>query len=34
MRGTTFIKMEDARMIHNQSFVQTSYPAIALKIKL
>src|SRR6187455_2275752 len=23
-RGTTFIKMEDTRMIHNQSFVQTS----------
>ncbi len=33
-RGTTFIKMEDTRMIHNQSFVQTSYPAIAFKIKL
>jgi len=34
LRGTTFIKMEDTRMIHNQSFVQTSYPAIAFKIKL
>ena len=34
MGGTTFLKMEDSRMIHNQSFVQTSYPAIALKIKL
>ena len=34
MQATTFIKMEDARMIHNQSFVQTSYPVIALKIKL
>ena len=28
------IKMENARMIQYQSFVQTSYPAIALKIKL
>jgi hypothetical protein len=28
------IKMENARMIHYQSFVQTSYPAIVLKIKL
>jgi len=28
------IKMENARMIQNQSFVQTSYPSIALKIKL
>ena len=34
MQATTFIKMEDARMIHNQSLVQTSYPVIALKIKL
>ena len=34
MQATTFIKMEDARMIHNQSFIQTSYPVIALKIKL
>ena len=34
MGGTTFLKMEDSRMIHNQSFVRTSYPAIALKIKL
>ena len=34
LRGTTFIKMEDTRMIHNQSFVQTSYPAIAFKLKL
>jgi hypothetical protein len=28
------IKMESARMIQYQSFVQTSYPVIALKIKL
>ncbi len=28
------IKMENFRMIQYQSFVQTSYPAIALKIKL
>ena len=28
------IKMENARMIQSRSFVQTSYPAIALKIKL
>ena len=34
MKATTFIKMENTRMIHNQSFVQTSYPAIAFKIKL
>jgi len=34
MQATTFIKMEDTRMVHNHSFVQTSYPAIALKIKL
>ena len=34
MRGTTFIKMEDAKLIQNQSFVQTSYPAITVKIKL
>jgi len=34
MQAITFIKMEDARMIHNQSFIQTSYPVIALKIKL
>ena len=34
MDMTTNIKMENVRMIQNQSFVQTSYPAIALKIKL
>jgi hypothetical protein len=28
------IKMENARMLQYQSFVQTSYPAIVLKIKL
>ena len=28
------IKMENARMFQYQSFVQASYPAIALKIKL
>jgi hypothetical protein len=28
------IKMENARMIQQESFVQTSYPAIALKINL
>ena len=28
------IKMENVRMIQYQSFVQTSYPSIALKIKL
>ena len=28
------IKMENVRMFQYQSFVQTSYPAIALKIKL
>ena len=33
MKATTFIKMEDTGMIKNQSFVQTSYPVIALKIK-
>ena len=31
---TANIKMEDAKLIRNQSFVQTSYPAFALKIKL
>jgi len=34
MQATTFIKMENATMIQNQSFAQTSYPAITLKIKL
>ena len=34
MKTTAFIKMEDTRMIKNQSFVQTSYPSIALRIKL
>ena len=34
MNATTFIKMEDTRIVQNQSFVQTSYPAIALEIKL
>jgi hypothetical protein len=28
------IKMENARMIQYKSFVQTSYPAVSLKIKL
>ena len=31
---TANIKMEDAKLIRNQSFVQTSYPAITVKIKL
>ncbi len=31
---TANIKMENVRMFQYQSFVQTSYPAIALKIKL
>jgi len=31
---TANIKMENVRMIQYQSFVQTSYPSIALKIKL
>lgn len=31
---TTNIKMEKATIIERQSFVQTSYPVIALKIKL
>ena len=34
MQATTFIKMENVRMIPNQSLVQTSYPSIALRIKL
>ena len=34
MDMTANIKMENVRMIQNQSFVQTSYPAIVLKIKL
>jgi len=34
MKATAFIKMEDGKRTHNQSFVQTSYPAITLKIKL
>jgi len=28
------IKMENSEMIQKEPFVQTSYPAIALKIKL
>ena len=31
---TANIKMEDAKLIRNQSFVQASYPAITVKIKL
>ena len=31
---TANIKMEDAKLIRSQSFVQTSYPAITVKIKL
>ena len=31
---TANIKMEDAKLIRNQFFVQTSYPAITVKIKL
>ena len=34
MDMTANIKMEDAKLIRNQSFVQTSYPAITVKIKL
>ena len=34
MKASTFIKMENVRMIPNQSLVQTSYPSIALRIKL
>ena len=34
MKATAFLKMENARMIQYQSFVQTSFPAIVLKIKL
>jgi hypothetical protein len=34
MNMTTSIKMEQATMIQNLSFVQRSYPAIALKINL
>jgi len=33
MNMTTNIKMEKATIIERQSFVQSSYPAIALKIK-
>ena len=34
MNMSANIKMENATMIQQQSFVQSSYPAIALKIKL
>jgi hypothetical protein len=34
MNMTTSIKMEKATIIERQSFVQSSYPAIALKINL
>ena len=34
MKANTFIKMENTRMFQYHSFVQTSYPSIALKIKL
>jgi len=34
MKATTFIKMENVRIIQYHSFVRASYPAIALKIKL
>ena len=34
MNMTTNIKMEKATIIERESFVQSSYPAIALKIKL
>ena len=34
MNMTANIKMENASMLQKQSFVHTSYPAIALKIKL
>jgi len=34
MQATTFIKMENVRTIPSQSLVQTSYPSIALRIKL
>ena len=34
MKTSTFIKMENARVFQYHSFVQTSYPSIALKIKL
>jgi hypothetical protein len=34
MKANTFIKIENARMFQYRSFVQTSYPSIALKIKL
>jgi hypothetical protein len=34
MNMSTTIKMEKAMIIERQSFVQTSYPAITLKIKL
>jgi len=34
MKATTFIKMENSGRIQHQSFVQISYPSIALKIKL
>jgi hypothetical protein len=34
MKASAFIKMEKAPIIERQSFVQSSYPAIAFKINL
>ena len=34
MNMSTSIKMEEAKIFQKQSFVQTSYPAVTLKIKL